>query len=62
MSQEYDRFTKLLDRVLARPASTVKARVEEHRERAQRNPRRPGPKPKARPSASARASRDQGQD
>jgi hypothetical protein len=56
---EYESFTELVGKVLAVPATTVKARVEEHREAAKRNPNRPGPKPKVKPSVSARASRDQ---
>ena len=55
---EFDAFTQLVDKALAVPADTLKARVEEHRERAKRNPRRPGPKPKLKTSASDPASRD----
>ena len=57
---EFANFDALVRKVLAVPAETIKARVEEHRERAARNPNRPGPKPKkVKPSASGRASRDQ---
>jgi len=56
---EFDAFTRLVDRVVAVPASAVKHRVEQHRKAAKRNPNRPGPKSKVKPSASARASRDQ---
>lgn len=57
-SLEYDRFTALVDRVLAVPASIIKRRVEEHRKQAAQNPNRPGPKPKRKtikPSASGHA-------
>jgi hypothetical protein len=50
---EYDRFTSLVDRVLAVPHSVIKQRVEEHRKRAALNPNRPGPKPKRKIKASA---------
>ena len=43
---EYDKFTSLVDRVLAVPHSIIKQRVEEERKRAAQNPNRPGPKPK----------------
>jgi hypothetical protein len=59
-SAEYDRFTALVDRVLAVPHSVIKERVEEHRRRAALNPNRPGPKPKrkaVKPSASDRAAK-----
>ncbi len=46
-SVEYDRFTSLVDRVLAVPHSVIKERVEEHRKQASMNPNRPGPKPKS---------------
>lgn len=56
-SAEYEKFTQLVDRVLAVPHSVIKQRVEEHRKRAALNPNRPGPKPKqkrkvVKPSAS----------
>ena len=44
---EYDRFTALVDRILAVPHSVIKERVEEHRKQAAMNPNRPGPKPKS---------------
>ena len=60
-SVEYERFTDLVDRVLAVPHSVIKQRVEEHRKQAALNPNRPGPKPKRkavkRRSLLARASR-----
>jgi hypothetical protein len=47
-SDEFERFTSLVDRVLAVPHSVIKERVEEHRKQAALNPNRPGPKPKKR--------------
>jgi hypothetical protein len=43
---EFERFTALVDRVIAVPHDIVKQRIEEHRKRAASNPNRPGPKPK----------------
>ena len=57
-SNEFDAFTKMVDRVLAVPHSVIKERIEGHKERAAKNPNRRGPKRKAKPSAS-RASNDQ---
>ncbi len=55
--REFDAFTELVDRVLAVPHSVVKGRLEEHREQADKNPRKRGPKPKTKkPSASGRGS------
>jgi len=59
-SAEYERFTALVDRVLAVPHSVIQQRVEEHRRQAALNPNRPGPKPKKktaikRPSSSGHA-------
>ncbi|HTU46301.1 MAG TPA: hypothetical protein VMF91_14635 [Bryobacteraceae bacterium] len=53
-SAEYERFTALVDRVLAVPHSVIKQRIEEHRRQAALNPNRRGPKPKrkVKPSAS----------
>jgi hypothetical protein len=59
-SAEYDRFSSLVDAVLAVPHSVIQKRVEEHRKQAAKNPNRPGPKPKVKASASARASRAKG--
>ena len=61
-SVEYERFTALVDRVIAVPHSVIKQRVEEHRRQAANNPNRPGPKPKqkaVKPSASAHGEGDQ---
>jgi len=52
-SAEYERFTDLVDRVLAVSHSVIKERVEEHRRRAAENPNRPGPKPKRKVKTSA---------
>ena len=43
---EYDKFTSLVDRVLAVPHSVIKQRVDAERKLALQNPNRPGPKPK----------------
>jgi hypothetical protein len=40
---EYDRFTALVDRVIAVPKAVVQKRIEEEK----RNPKRRSPKPKA---------------
>jgi len=61
-SEEYDRFTALVDRVIAVPHSVIKQRVEDHRKIAANNPNRPGPKPKqkaVKPSASVPGEDDQ---
>jgi len=46
-SAEYERFTNLVDSVLAVPHSVIKQRLEEHRKQAATNPSKPGPKRKA---------------
>jgi len=53
-SVEYERFTALVDHVLAVPHGVIKERIEEHRRQAAKNPNRRGPKPKrnVKPSAS----------
>ena len=59
-SEEYDRFTALVDRVIAVPHSVIKQRVAAHRKESANNPNRRGPKPKAiKPSASAHEEDDQ---
>jgi len=56
-SREFDAFTSLVDQVLAIPHSVIKKRLERERKRADKNPRKRGPKRKARkPSASSRDS------
>ena len=58
-AREFDAFTELVDRVLAVPHSVVKERVEQHRKEADKNPRKRGPKGKAKkPSPSGRGSND----
>lgn len=54
--KEYNQFTKLVGAVLAVPSATIKARVEEHRKEALKNPNKRGPKT----SVSGRASRSKG--
>lgn len=44
-SEEFRAFTNLVDRVLAVPHSVIQKRVAEARERANKNPRKRGPKP-----------------
>ena len=41
-----ERFTALVDRVIAVPHNVIKERVEEHRKQAAANPNRRGPKTK----------------
>jgi hypothetical protein len=50
-SDEYTRFTNLVDHVLSVPHSEIQKRVESHRKAAAKNPRRRGPKPKRRRSS-----------
>ncbi len=60
-STEFQRFTSLVDRVLAVPHSVIKERVEAERKASALKQVRPGPKPKqkvVKPSASARAASD----
>lgn len=45
-SVEYERFTALVDQVMAVPHSVIKERLEEHRKQAALNPNKRGPKPK----------------
>lgn len=57
-SEEFEKFTGLVDRVLAVPHSVIQKRLVEAREQADKNPRKRGPKKKKRPTltASSRAS------
>ena len=55
-SEEFENFTELVNRVIAVPHSVVQKRVEEARKKADKNPRKRGPKAKAKSSAFARAS------
>ena len=54
-SKEFEAFTDLVDRVIAVPHSVIQKRVNEARKKADKNPRKRGPKPKT-SSASSRAS------
>ena len=54
-SKEFERFTDLVDRVIAVPHSVIQKRVQEARKLADANPRKRGPKPKT-SSASSPAS------
>ena len=42
--REFDTFTSLVDQVLAVPHSVIKERLEKERARADKNPRKRGPK------------------
>ena len=55
-SEEYDRFTKLVDRVLSVPHAEIQRRQEEYRRQSEANPRRRGPKRKASASRAPGAS------
>lgn len=44
--EAFRRFQETMKALLAVPHSVIQKRIEEHRERAARNPNRPGPKPK----------------
>jgi hypothetical protein len=45
-SEEYDRFTALVDRVVSVPKAVIQQRIEEHERQSKLNPARRGPKPK----------------
>jgi hypothetical protein len=45
-SEEYDRFTALVDSVLAVPHTEIQKREEEYQRESKANPKRRGPKPK----------------
>jgi hypothetical protein len=48
-TKEYQAFTRLVDRLLAIPRSTIKKRMAEHREKAVRDPHKRGQNSKVRP-------------
>ena len=48
---EFDAFTKLVDRVLSVPHTEIKRRAQEYQKQASQNPKRRGPKRKAKISA-----------
>ena len=52
-SAEFEKFTALVDRVIAVPHSVIQKRVAEARELADKNPRKRGPKKKKRPTLTA---------
>jgi hypothetical protein len=45
-SEEFDRFTALVDQVLAVPHSEIQKRQEEYQRQSKANPKRRGPKSK----------------
>jgi hypothetical protein len=45
-SEEFDRFTALVDKVIAVPRSEVLKREEEYKRQSEANPKRRGPKRK----------------
>ena len=57
-SKEYTAFDALMGKLLAVDKDTVQRRIEAHKAEAAQNPRKRGPKPKVKPSASGTASRD----
>jgi hypothetical protein len=44
--EAFRRFDGAMKALIAVPHAVIQKRIEEHRERAARNPNRPGPKPK----------------
>jgi hypothetical protein len=46
-SAEFDAFTRVVDKVLSVPKAEILRREAEYRKRADANPRKRGPKPKA---------------
>ena len=50
--EAYARFANAMRTVLSVPRALVQARIEEHRKEADANPRKRGPKRKAKPAAS----------
>jgi hypothetical protein len=50
-SPEFDRFTRLVDRVLTVPKTEILRRETEYQKQAALNPKRRGPKRKIKPSA-----------
>jgi hypothetical protein len=51
-SEEFERFTAVVDTLLSVPKAELKRREEEYRTRADANPRKRGPKRKVKTSAS----------
>lgn len=48
-SEEFQRFTAVVDTLLSVPREEIKRREEEYRKQADANPRKRGPKPKSNP-------------
>ena len=46
-SSEFDAFTRMVDKVLSVPKAEILRREAEYRKEADKNPRKRGPKPKA---------------
>jgi hypothetical protein len=44
---EYDAFTRTLDKLLTVPHDELKRRMDAYKEKAAKNPRKRGPKPKS---------------
>jgi len=53
-SKEFQAFTSLVNRLLTVPKAVVDERLAAHREQSDANPRKRGPKPKAKSSTSGR--------
>jgi hypothetical protein len=51
-SEEFERFTAVVDTLLSVPRAELKRREEAYRAEADKNPRKRGPKRKVKPSAS----------
>jgi hypothetical protein len=56
LTSEFDAFTKLVDRVLSVPRAEILRREREYRRLSDQNPKKRGPKRKAKASAVARES------
>jgi hypothetical protein len=57
---EFNEFTKLVDRVLAVPHTEILRREKEYQDKAAQNPKRRGPKRKVKRSAVGHESGDKG--
>ena len=51
MSPEFEKFTQLVDRVIAVPKTEILRREAEYQRESETNPKRRGPKRKPKPSA-----------
>ena len=54
-SREYEAFDSLMGRLLSVPHEEIKQREAAYRKQVEANPRKRGPKPKVKPSASDHA-------